>query len=368
MKWSVTKGVNDLATVCPDLIDQWNVEKNGSVTLDMFGKASKEVVWWTCPACGHEYQARISSRTYRKSGCPVCANQAVKIGINDLSTLFPDIASQWDIEKNGDLRPEMFTKGSEKRVWWRCECGNEWETSIKNRTQGRGCPKCAEKSQTSHPEQAILFYLKKLPFGATGRFRADWFTTGGRSTGLELDIYFPTLCLGIEYDGDTYHADAGKDSAKNALCEKLGIDLIRVREPECPETEKFGCVEIILKNKKTPALEEAIRKIIEMIGNRTNRKFDVDVDLSRDWAEICYQTDSSKKSNSLSLLNPELAECWDPCKNGSLTPDNVSVGSHTNVWWICSSCGVSRQTAVCNASRKKTYLCKSCAGKVGYAS
>lgn len=368
MPWSITKGINDLATVCPDLASQWDYEGNGTLTPDMFGKASKEKVWWICPVCGHKYPARINSRSYRGSGCPVCSSQAVKIGVNDLSTLFPDIASQWNYEKNGDLRPEMFTKGSEKSVWWRCECGNEWKTAIKSRTQGRGCSKCAGKRQTSFPEQAFLYYMKKLPFGAISRYKSNWFVTWDKMVKLELDVYIPTLGVGLEYDGDTYHVNAEKDSEKNALCNDLGINLIRVREPGCPATETFGCTEIVLKDKSLNTLEDAIRTVIKEIGEKTHQQFDVDVNLSKDKTEIYYQMDSSEKKNSLSLVNPELVKCWDFGKNGDLTPKNVTVGMHRAVWWICSSCGESHETLISNASRKTTYLCKSCAGKKAYAS
>ena len=38
-------------------------------------------------------------------------------GVNDLETLYPEVAAQWDHEKNGDLKPSMLLPGSGKRVW-----------------------------------------------------------------------------------------------------------------------------------------------------------------------------------------------------------------------------------------------------------
>ena len=37
----------------------------------------------------------------------------------------PALAAEWDYEKNGDLRPEDFTGGSNRKVWWRCEKGHK---------------------------------------------------------------------------------------------------------------------------------------------------------------------------------------------------------------------------------------------------
>lgn len=59
-------------------------------------------------------------------------------GENDLATLFPEIAKEadgWD--------PTEVTKGSTKKLPWRCDKGHTWETTPNVRTfQGTGCPYC----------------------------------------------------------------------------------------------------------------------------------------------------------------------------------------------------------------------------------
>ena len=64
-------------------------------------------------------------------------------GVNDLATLFPDIAAQWDNEKNGPLHPSDVSPGSEKKIWWRCSLDHSWQTYVFRRTEGHGCPYCA---------------------------------------------------------------------------------------------------------------------------------------------------------------------------------------------------------------------------------
>ena len=47
-----------------------------------------------------------------------------------------------------ELNPIMFLPGSGKKVWWKCKkCGNEWETAIRTRNIGHGCPSCGHKSR-----------------------------------------------------------------------------------------------------------------------------------------------------------------------------------------------------------------------------
>lgn len=63
--------------------------------------------------------------------------------VNDLKTLYPDIAKEWHPTMNGDLLPEMIAGKSSKKVWWQCSKGHEWDAIISNRTRlGRGCPYC----------------------------------------------------------------------------------------------------------------------------------------------------------------------------------------------------------------------------------
>ena len=42
------------------------------------------------------------------------------------------------------------------------------------------------------------------------------------------------------------------------------------------------------------------------------------------------------KSTCLETLNPQLAREWHPTKNGTLTPNDVGIGSGKHVWWKCA--------------------------------
>jgi hypothetical protein len=82
----------------------------------------------------------------------------------------PEIAAQWHLTKNGDLRPEDFTYGSHKKVWWQCPVAedHEWEATIKSRKEGNGCPYCSGRRATklnclsiTHPEIAAQWHPTK---------------------------------------------------------------------------------------------------------------------------------------------------------------------------------------------------------------
>ena len=141
----IIPGFNDLATLRPDLAEQWDREKNGILTPESVSVASNRKAWWRCEQ-GHEWEAHIHSRTGADSGCPYCTGRKVLVGFNDLATVYPTIANQWHPTLNGELNPTDVTSGCNKKIWWICEEGHIWRTSISARTAKRkrtGCPVCS---------------------------------------------------------------------------------------------------------------------------------------------------------------------------------------------------------------------------------
>ena len=64
-------------------------------------------------------------------------------GENDLATVFPQLARQWDQERNGALTPQQVSPYSNRAVWWRCGLGHSWHAAISTRAWGSDCPYCA---------------------------------------------------------------------------------------------------------------------------------------------------------------------------------------------------------------------------------
>lgn len=139
-------GENDLATLFPTLVSEWNWEKNKHIAPSDCTVSSGRKVWWICKE-GHEWQGVISTRTgNEKCGCPYCSGRYAITGVNDLKTLRPDIAIQWDCQKNKSLSCREVTPYSNKKVWWICKEGHEWKTAISQRTRKHnpsGCPYCS---------------------------------------------------------------------------------------------------------------------------------------------------------------------------------------------------------------------------------
>jgi len=87
------RGYNDLATTNPEIAaeaDGWDPTEVGP------GNTKKRS--WLCPV-GHRYDAAVSSRARMGTGCPYCSGRKAIVGVNDLLTINPQLASQangWD--------------------------------------------------------------------------------------------------------------------------------------------------------------------------------------------------------------------------------------------------------------------------------
>lgn len=338
----VLKGYNDLQTVNPILAKEWNYKKNNELTpVDIMSNSGKKV-WWKCSE-GHEWQASIDHRN-RGTGCPHCSGNKVLKGYNDLRTVNPTLAEEWNYEKNGDLKPEHCTVNSHKKVWWKCNKGHEWQAPISNRNKGVGCPICNSERNTSFPEYAILYYLKKHGLEVIHSYREK---------GYELDIYIPSKKVAIEYDGYFWHKNKTEiDLEKNIKCKKDGIKLYRIREG-LPLLNDSSVEFVVKKNQEN--LSKILEKILgEIIG------IIVDIDIKRDAIAIENTREYMEKEKSLLFTNPQIAIEWNYEKNGSLKPEHFAANSNKKVWWKCSK-GHEWQATI--ASRNSGCRCPFCTGQ-----
>lgn len=340
---SLIIGKNDILTVNPQLAKEWNSKKNDPLQPNMVAIGSVKKVWWICSK-GHEWLASPNNRNHG-NGCPYCAGKIPILGETDLKSQFPKIAKEWNYKKNKDLIPESFTIGSQKKVWWICAKGHEWETSINHRVRGEGCPVCNAEKSTSFPEQSLYFYIRMIFPDVINRYRPKWLV-GKNNNHLEIDIYIPSLKLGIEYDGQNFHRDSSKDVLKDKIINSHCIKLIRIREPKCPILNSTSICFFIQTTKGLFYFENAIKSVLEYIKSFYKLSFDINVDIKRDYTKIINSYEHVEKTNSLIVNNPLLVEEWDYFENGTLLPQYVTCGSNKQIWWHCKKCGFKWQDSI----------------------
>ncbi len=189
----VWSGENDLQTLYPDIAKEFDVEKNG-ITPDKVSPKDTTVYLWTCTNNHPSYERSVEHRVNRDAGCPYCSGRLAIRGENDLKTLYPEIAEEWDYEKNKGEVPEDVNPYSYKEYWWICPKGHSYKKKAVQRTKFHkpiDCTKCVKSKTTSFPEQAIYYYVKKCFPEAVNRYKEPF------AKGMESDIYIPTYKIGI---------------------------------------------------------------------------------------------------------------------------------------------------------------------------
>src|SRR5690606_31774989 len=98
-----------------------------------------------------KFKLSLLQSSRMKEPCPYCGKRKPIKGINDLETLYPEIAREWS--KENKLRPSDFLSQSNKVVIWVClktSHKHSYHMSIQKKVNGRDCPYC------SNPARKVL--------------------------------------------------------------------------------------------------------------------------------------------------------------------------------------------------------------------
>jgi hypothetical protein len=331
----VTKNRKPLSETHPLLAAEWDRKRNCELTPNDVHSGSHKSAFWICPA-GHSYRATIHNRGNQGSGCPYCSGNRALKGFNDLATKVPEIAAQWDVEKN-DLSPEAVTAGSNRKAWWKCGLGHSWEAVIASR-RNSGCPVCAGRRvevgfndlQSQRPDLATEWDWNKNLNGpdsvtAGSSRKAFWVcgnghsftaTPANRSSGTGCPI-----CAGrVVVAG--FNDFASKFPA-------LAAEWDFERNAKNPTEVPIGA-----KGKFSWVCISGHRYLATTNDRRDGTG-----------CPYCSGRVPILGQNDLQTTHPDLAAEWDFERNAPLTPAEVKGGTNKAVYWLCA-CSHSYRTAV----------------------
>ena len=182
---------------------------NGYELLSEYKGAMKKVKL-KCPK-GHVYD--VKPNTFKQGHrCPKCANRC------------PIQAKEQFIELLHQEGYELLSeyKGAMKKVKLKCPEGHIWYvTSSSFKNNYARCPHC----EGSTGQRLLQKMLEEYNLGNV------IYNDREVLNGLELDIYYPELSIGIEYQGNYWHTlseNIERDKRKRKLCDELNIKLIYV--------------------------------------------------------------------------------------------------------------------------------------------
>lgn len=344
----VWPGFNDLASLCPALTAQWDPVKNGGATPERTLANAQKKCWWLCPQ-GHTWQASPYIR--RKGGCcPVCSRRKITTE-NCLAVTNPALAAQWHPAKNGALTPWQVVDNTNKKAWWLCEKGHEWQALIYSRTAGCGCPYCANRRVDAanslaavDPALARQWHPLKndslLPSQVVANsHRAVWWQCG---KGHEWRAgILQRHCRGT---GCPYCSGQKVIAGKNDL---LGRNPALAAQWHPTRNGALTPASVMAStHRKVWWLCERGHEWEAAVSNRSNGNGCI----------YCAGQKVLPGENDLAALWPALAAQWHPTKNGGLLASQVFPGTHRVAWWQCG-CGHIWQTAVQNRTRKGRVSC-----------
>ena len=204
------KGFNDLATVYPQLAEEWS-ERNFPLTPDTINEKSRRNVWWKCRQCGYEWKSVVHARV-KGANCPVCADRAVLTGYNDLATTDPQLLDQWDYLRNSGYNPNKLSRGSMQSVWWKCSCGHSYKAKVSERAiEAKGCRVCEQEYRSVLPRLLVMYYAKKNCLKVE--------TNTETIIGLPIETYIADEKLAIESEIQAEDIECLKEH----LCKQRGI-------------------------------------------------------------------------------------------------------------------------------------------------
>lgn len=140
----VVRGVNDLASVAPEIAADLHPTLNGELTAVDITAASSRPVWWVCDVF-HPYRATPANRTLNGTECAVCLGRVILIGVNDLQTTHPDIAADLHPGSCSTKRADQLTANDAKPRAWVCGEGHEYRATVRQRVEGKSCPECDKR-------------------------------------------------------------------------------------------------------------------------------------------------------------------------------------------------------------------------------
>ena len=340
------------------LLVQWDKAKNGSLTPHDVSHASHKKVWWTC-AQGHSWQAQVYARTGAGTGCPYCTGRKIPPEALRLSEAAPAIAAQWHPTKNGSLTPDALSPKSQRKVWWVCDQGHEWQATVKSRTAGSGCPYCTNRRVL--PGENDL--ASKYPAIA-----AQWHPTQNGTLGPE-DV-LPGSSRRVWWiceKGHEWQARINARIAGNGCPVCKGKTVIEGQNDLAGLYPKLAVQWHPTKNGSlTPAGVTPYSNRKAWWICEKGHTYQAIIASRTQGGTGCPYCDGKKVLagyNDLASSYPELAAQWHPEYNGGLTPEMVTAGSHKKVWWRCAE-GHVWMAVVFSRTGKRQHGCPICAGKV----
>jgi hypothetical protein len=347
------------ARVCADnslyycnrkIAKEWHPTKNGTLTPHDVTSGSGKKVWWKCSK-GHEWRANIGARARRGDKCPYCAGVRV-CDDNSLQATHPELAKEWHPTKNGELAPNTVTHGSNKKVWWSCVDGHEWQAPVSRRSAGHGCPYCSGKR--SCMTTSIAYKYKDL--------MKEWHPTKNKgkdpfkiTKGSDTEVWWKCS------KGHEWQTPVNWRLQRKGKVTECPYCCGRLTSNEC----SLQATHPELAKEWHPTKNGELTPDKLRAGSNTNVWWKCSK--GHEWQKRAYARMHGNtcphcrlEENNLRIVRPRIALQWHPIKNKDKLPEHFRVYSRKEAWWLCDVCGHEWRAKISNRNSKRG--CAKCYG------
>ncbi len=364
----VTEGKNDLKSQFPDLLTEWDYDKN-RIKPNEISYSSGRKVWWKCSECGHSWIQTVSNRTGNKSGCPKCNIERV----NSFSeqAVFYYIKKAFPDAVNGDMHIGMeldiFIPSINTAVEYD---GDAWHKGEKQEVDLRKNQLCKKKS-------IKLFRIREPLLDSIGNCIEIRRTDSTTSSSLDHAILELLSQLGV--NDIVVNTDRDTPGILEQYSVKKHNNSLLYLFPEIASEwhpTKNCSLTPDRVNKASSRMVWWLGKCGHewqmRISDRTHKEY-TDLTGRRHKSQGCPYCNKKRilvGFNDLKSLYPKVAKEWHPTKNKSLKPIDVMPGSNKEVWWQgkCGHewkmtpnerCGNKRGCPICyKMERSPAVICK----------
>jgi very-short-patch-repair endonuclease/uncharacterized Zn finger protein len=281
---------------------------NGDIKPENVYKSSGKKYKFDCINCGHTFESSLKYITISNTWCPYCSNPPKQLCDNnecklcfDKSFAFHEKSQFWS-SKNDD-KPRQVFKSSGKKYWFNCvNCSHIFESSIDNITGSKNqwCPYCSNlPKQLCDNNECKLCFDRSFAFHEKSQF---WSSKNDDNPRQVFKSSNKKYWFDCDKCSHTFESILNNITGLNRWC------------PYCSNPPKQLC------------------------GNNE--------------CQLCF--DKSFASHARS-------QCWS-CRNGEITPRQVTKSSNKKYWFNCDKCGHDFESSLNNITCANTW-CPYCANK-----
>ena len=273
---------------------------------------------------------------------------------NNLTQKAPELISEWHPSRNGAITPDLVSVTANKRYWWMCSKGHEWQSSVHNRMKRNNCPYCSRKRVSRETSLATQNRdLAKLWHPTKNGELTPWHVTPG--SGKEV---WWQCKKGHEWQMSVSDGSKGNRCpycSHHRVSEENALSTLIPRIAEQWHPEKNGAL--------TP----------DQVTNHSSNKVWWRCENGHEWqavirtrtllgagCPVCAGRAAAPNYNLVTEF-PSIAEEWDFFKN-KCAPEAFRPYSNKIVWWRCRKCGGGWQAKIIDRTREGRG-CPNCANK-----